>query len=128
MRTHALRPQIRIAEAEHRRLFALAASAGGSMASAAEALLIELERARVVSDDELPADVVRIGSRVRYRTDKDKVLEATLVYPPEADISQRKVSVLTPVGAALIGLRLGQSITWEARDGRRNVLTVLSVA
>ncbi|WDR03482.1 GreA/GreB family elongation factor [Devosia algicola] len=37
------------------------------------------------------------------------------------------MSVLTPVGAALIGLRTGQSITWETRDGRNNVLTVLSV-
>ncbi|WP_407649143.1 GreA/GreB family elongation factor [Devosia algicola] len=50
-----------------------------------------------------------------------------MVYPVQADISRGRVSVLTPVGAALIGLRTGQSITWETRDGRNNVLTVLSV-
>ena len=52
----------------------------------------------------------------------------TLVYPEHADISQRKVSVLTPVGTALIGLRAGDSITWQAPDGQRRQLTVFWVA
>ncbi|MEO9298320.1 nucleoside diphosphate kinase regulator [Devosia alba] len=124
MRTHTLRPQIRVAQSEHQQLLALAAA--GS-ASAADSLLIEMERARVVPDAKLPEDVVRMGSRIQYRTDRDDLVDVTLVYPADADIAQGKVSVLTPVGAALIGLRTGQSITWEARDGRKNVLTVLSV-
>jgi regulator of nucleoside diphosphate kinase len=49
------------------------------------------------------------------------------VYPGEADIAQNRVSILTPIGAALIGLSVGQSIAWSARDGRQQVLTVLSV-
>lgn len=124
MRNHNLRPQIVVAQSEHRQLLAMAA-AGTS--AAADSLLDEMERARVVPDTKLNPDIVRMGSRVQYRTDEDDLRDVTLVYPINADISEGKVSVLTPVGAALIGLRTGQSITWEARDGRKNVLTVLSV-
>jgi regulator of nucleoside diphosphate kinase len=49
------------------------------------------------------------------------------VLPPEADISAGRISVLTPIGAALIGLSPGQSIDWETRDGRVGRLTVESV-
>jgi regulator of nucleoside diphosphate kinase len=124
MRNHNLRPQIVVAQSEHRQLLAMAA-AGTS--AAADSLLDEMERARVVPDAKLNPDIVRMGSRVQYRTDEDDLKDVSLVYPVDADISEGKVSVLTPVGAALIGLRTGQSITWEARDGRKNVLTVLSV-
>lgn len=127
MRTHNLRPQISIAQSEHPQLLALAAGGGGSLSQAAESLLMEVERAKVVPDKKLPADIVRMHSRVQYRTDRDESVDVTLVYPVEADISQGKISVLTPIGAALIGLRTGQSMTWETRDGRKNVLTVLSV-
>ena len=51
----------------------------------------------------------------------------TLVYPAQADISQGKISVLTPVGTALIGLRAGHSITWDTRTGETRRLTVLKV-
>lgn len=127
MRTHTLRPQIRVAQSEHRQLLALAAAGSGSTTSAADSLLAEMERARVVPDPKLPHDVVRMGARTQYRTDQDNLVDVTLAFPAEADISQGKVSVLTPVGAALIGMRTGQFITWETRNGRKNVLTVLSV-
>lgn len=124
MRTHTLRPRITVARSEHQQLLALAVSGNGS---AADSLWDEMERARVVADPKLPIDVVRMGSRVQYRTDRDEELEVVLVFPVAADISEGKISVLTPVGAALIGLRAGQSITWEARDGRKHALTVLAV-
>jgi regulator of nucleoside diphosphate kinase len=124
MRNQILRPKIVVAESEHRKLFAMAAS--GSSA-AAETLLEEMERARIVPDVKLPADSVRMGSRVQYRTDDDELNEVTLVYPAQADISAGRVSILTPVGAALIGLRTGQSISWVARDRKMHFLTVLSV-
>lgn len=125
MRTHTLRPRITVARSEHQQLLALAVSGNGS--AAADSLLDEMERARVVADPKLPTDVVRMGSRVQYRTDKNEELEVVLVFPVAADISEGKISVLTPVGAALIGLRTGQSITWQARDGRKHALTVLAV-
>lgn len=127
MRTHILRPQITVAQSEYPQLLALAASGGGTQSAAADSLWAEMDRAHVVADAELPPDVVRMGSRVQYRTDRDELIEVALVFPIDADISQGRISILTPVGAALIGLRTGQSITWEARDGRRHTLTVLSV-
>lgn len=127
MQTHTLRPQITVARTEHQQLLALAASGSGTISSAADSLWSEMDRARVVADKKLPTDVVRMGSRVQYRTDRNEQIEVVLVFPVDADISQDKISVLTPVGAALIGLRTGQSITWEARDRRKHALTVLSV-
>lgn len=50
----------------------------------------------------------------------------TLVFPGDADISEEKVSVLTPIGTALLGLSTGQSMRWLARDGREHELTVIS--
>ena len=68
-----------------------------------------------------------MGSHVRYATETGEVREVTLVYPGEADISAGRISVLTPIGAALIGLSSGQSIDWRARDGRVHRLVVQSV-
>lgn len=100
----------------------------GPMADVAENLMAELERARVVAQSELPADAVRMGSTVSFTTTDGFNRTFQLVYPGEADISSGKVSVLTPIGAALIGLREGQTIPWTARDGRRLSLTVVSVS
>lgn len=127
MRSRSLRPEITLVQSEHRKLLILAAAATETPALAAESLLAEMERAVVVPDGSLPPDVVAMGSRVRYRTDKDEIVEVTLVYPADGDDFRGKVSVLTPLGAALIGLRTGQSITWDAGAGEANMLTVLSV-
>jgi regulator of nucleoside diphosphate kinase len=69
-----------------------------------------------------------MGSRVRFRDDvtgQERTL--TLAYPEDADISSGRISVLTPVGAALIGLSVGQSIEWETASGGLRSLTVLEV-
>ena len=62
-----------------------------------------------------------------HRPDNGVERTVTLVYPAEADIAQNRISVLTPVGTALIGLARGQSITWTARNGTRHVLSVIAV-
>ena len=77
---------------------------------------------RMLADQQMPVDVVRMGSTVTYRPDNGDDREVTLVLPAEADISEGRISVLTPVGTALIGLRTGQSTTWTARNGRDHVL------
>lgn len=118
-----LSPEIVLGSAERQQLIALAMGGAGN----AEGLLDELERARVVPDNALPGDVVRMGSRVEYRTNGGDSRVVELVYPKDADIEAGRISVLTPVGTALIGLRAGQSITWDTRDGRKQVLTVLAV-
>lgn len=122
-----LSPDIVVSTEDHRKLTELA-HAGINMASTvADDLLYELDRASVLPPEQLPADVVRMGSNVHYRTGEGDDRQVTLVFPAEADIAQNRVSVMTPIGAALIGLRIGQSITWITRDGRKQVLTVLEV-
>jgi len=127
MRRYDLNPRIVLGEDDHRKLIALALAGSGRSSDAADDLLNEIERARVVPTPKLGASVVRMGSTVTYRPDNGAERTVQLVYPADADIAQGRISVLTPVGTALIGLDVGQSITWEARDGHKHVLTVLAV-
>lgn len=91
-------------------------------------LLEEVDRALVVSDEALGDGVVRLGSWVVYRDDASgEQRRARLVGPPGGGAAG-ELSVLTPEGAALIGLRPGQSIRWRDRMGSERLLTVLSAA
>lgn len=127
LRRQDLKPKIVLSEDDHRMLIALAMAGSGHSSDAADDLLYEVERARVVPQKKLAPSVVRMGSTVTYRPDNGADRTVTLVYPAEADIAEGKISVLTPVGTALVGLDVGQSITWVSRDGAKHVLTVLSV-
>lgn len=121
------KPAITMARSDHERLVRLAEEFLDRNAAVAEELLTELDRARVVADGRIAANVIRMGSTLRFTTDAGEDRRVTLVYPGEADIAAGKVSVLTPIGAALIGLSAAQSIDWTARDGRTHRLTVESV-
>jgi regulator of nucleoside diphosphate kinase len=121
------KPVIPVARSDHDRLLVFANTIAAQNPDASEDLLLELERARVVNDDRVQDDVVRMGSSVKFEPDTGETRTVTLVYPGEADISVGKVSVLTPIGTVLLGLAPGQSIGWTARDGRRHELHVLSV-
>ncbi|MDQ6438031.1 nucleoside diphosphate kinase regulator [Mesorhizobium sp. LHD-90] len=125
--TRHSKPAIRMARSDHERLSRLAESYSTRNPEVADQLLAELDRARVVDDKRVAGDVVRMGSRLRFTTDAGEDRTVTLVFPGEADIAEGKVSILTPIGAALIGLSSGQSIDWTARDGRVHRLTVESV-
>lgn len=120
-------PRLVIGSEDHERLMTMANGLSGPMAEVGDQLLTELERARVVAQKKLPADVVRLGSRVSFSTTDGFDRTYQLVWPNEANISEDKVSVMTPIGAALIGLSEGQSIPWKARDGRSLSLTVVKV-
>ena len=88
----------------------------------------ELERALVVSSALVPPDVATMHSKVRYvdeTTGDQRVV--TLVYPQEVNGSAGKVSVLAPVGMALLGLSEGQSIEWDFPDGSRRRLRLEAV-
>lgn len=92
------------------------------------ALRAELERAIVVPPDALPAGVVAMYSQVRYRDEHAGVSrEIQIVLPGDADLEQGKVSVLAPVGAALLGLEAGQMIDWEFPAGEIRRLRVEQV-
>lgn len=96
---------------------------------AAEFLAQEVERADVLPQAAPHNGLVTMGAQVVFRDDvTGEARRLTLVYPHEADMSAGKISVLTPVGAALIGLSAGQTITWQLPEGGWKSLTVLSVA
>jgi regulator of nucleoside diphosphate kinase len=120
-------PRLVLGVEDHRKLMTMATGISGPMAVVADQLMSELDRARVVAQTKLPDTAVRMGSVVTFTTTDGFDRTYRLVYPGEADISSGKVSVLTPIGAALIGLREGQTIPWKARDGRRLALTVTRV-
>lgn len=120
-------PRIVVTEADHDRLTVLATAALDRMPELADVLLAELERAKVVTAKSAPPDVVRMGSTVEFKSDEAQARRVTLVFPGEANIEEGRVSILTPVGTALLGLSQGQSIMWTAPDGRRHQLTVLAV-
>jgi len=88
----------------------------------------ELERAIVVSSAAVPPDIATMNSRVPYTDEKDGATRTvSLVYPIEADAAKGKVSVLAPVGTALLGLSEGQSIEWDFPDGSRRRLKLEQV-
>lgn len=121
------KPSIVLTRTDSERLWRLAESFADRNPAVAEELLVELDRAKVVEDGRLASDVVRMGSSLRFTSDLGEDRNVTLVFPGEADIAEGKVSVLTPIGVALIGLSAGQSIDRTARDGRVHRLTVETV-
>lgn len=78
----------------------------------------ELGHATVVAPEKIPADVVTMNSRVRL-TDvaTGEEIVFSLVFPGEADVDQHKISVLAPIGTAVLGYRVGDSISWEVPEG-----------
>ena len=87
LRRYDLKPKIVLSEADHRKLIALALAGSGHSSDAADDLLYEIERARVVPETKLAASVVRMGSTVTYRPDNGPERTVTLVYPADADIA-----------------------------------------
>lgn len=122
------KPRISVSDADLQRLTRLADAIADRSPELADELLGELERAKVVKASSLPDNVVRMGSTVTYVADDGHRMTITLVFPGEADIATGRVSILTPIGTALLGLSPGQSMEWTARDQRRHSLSVESVS
>lgn len=94
----------------------------------ADRLLEEIGRARIVAPAKVRDSVVTMGSTVTYRDEMSgQEKTVTLVYPEEADITNLCISVVTPIGIALLGLSEGASFYWDTRDGQRRALSVLKV-
>jgi regulator of nucleoside diphosphate kinase len=87
-----------------------------------ESLQEELDRAHIVEPTAIPHDVITMNSRVRLKdleTNEEKVY--TLVFPSEADLSQQKISVLAPIGTAILGYRIGDTVEWRVPAGVKNM-------
>ncbi len=87
-----------------------------------EELSKELLRAEVVDSENIPADVITMNSRVRL-VDLDSKEERiyTLVFPSEANIDENKISILAPIGTAMLGYRVGDTIKWQVPAGTRRL-------
>jgi len=118
-------PKIVVTSTDMERLRTLIDTTAGEQA---ETLDAELLNAEVVEPTQVPPDVVTMNSRVVYRDeDTHETREVTLSYPKDASLEQGRVSVLAPVGAALLGLSVGQEIEWQLPGGKHKRLRILSV-
>lgn len=117
-------PQIYLTQEDLDRLLKLVEVPGNRW----EMLERELVRATVVPRENIPADVVTMNSRVVFENETTgERREVTLVYPGNSDIDAGKISVLVPVGTALLGLRVGQSIDWELPGGEKQRFRIVKV-
>ena len=120
-------PPISVLPMDYDRLISMAENVAQSDPDLAEYLSRELNRASTAKPSR-KSRFVTMGSYVRFRDESvGNVQDIQLVYPNDADVAARRISILTPVGAALIGLSEGQSIQWRNRSGKTKSLTVLKV-
>jgi regulator of nucleoside diphosphate kinase len=124
----ARRPPIHMIDSEADALTDLALSVEARLPEVSEMLIGEIARATTHKAEHIPADVVTMRATVLFRDETNSVeRRVQLVYPRDADISAGRISILTPVGAGLIGLREGQSILWADRAGHERTLTIIGV-
>lgn len=122
-------PDIVVGEREHRRLVTAALTDISEDADQIDFLLYELDRAKVMNDDQLPADIVRLNSIVRYRSGSGGERTIKLVLPDEnTENTGYRLTVTSMHGAALLGLRPGQALSWLVPEGTADRVDVISVA
>ncbi len=93
-----------------------------------ENLEMELERAKIISDEEVPPDLITMNSKVKFLNVQDnKEMTITIVYPSDANFIDGKVSILASLGSALIGLKVGQQIDWEFPNGKIKTLLIKEI-
>ena len=94
----------------------------------AEELIGELKKATLVNNAEFPPDVVGLNSKVRIKTNgKNEEMELIIVTPDRANIKEKKISIMAPIGTALIGFRSGQKVKWKVPSGSKT-FTILEVS
>ena len=123
-------PAILVSRLDCERLEALL-EAPGSAALDTSAREAALARAQILEPAQMPADVITMNSTARFRVldgnDEGEERELTLVYPRDVNGQADRVSILAPIGSALLGLRIGDTIEWPVPSGRTIRLQVLSI-
>jgi regulator of nucleoside diphosphate kinase len=121
-------PSIVMSKTDHERLNKIAEAARRTVPDVAEQLSLELDRSCIAGAAVQHTARVKMGSHVQFRDNETgRIRSIQLVYPAEADPLGGRISVLTPIGAALIGLSERQTMPWPGRSGERRTLTVLRV-
>ncbi|MFS8976549.1 nucleoside diphosphate kinase regulator [Cupriavidus necator] len=120
-------PTLYLTELDVTRLERIASRAGSAQL---EELLDDLlARATIVAAEEIPTDVVTMNSRLVCTLPGEQAPRNwTLVYPDAADFDAGQLSVLSPVGHALLGARAGQTVSYRLPDGREQQVTIDEVA
>lgn len=123
-----MKPNIVVSSLDMDRLEALLDALPAAQAQVQQALLQELSRADVVEPEGMPPHVATMNSRVRFVLDKDPVEhDMVLSYPRDMEGAEDRLSILTPVGSALLGLETGKSIAWTRPDGAAFTVKLLEV-
>lgn len=114
-----IKPNITVTSLDLARIEALLNSLPAGSSAQAESLWAELDRAEVTAPEKVSPEVVTMNSRVRFVMEPaGKEFELALKYPRDLDGSPDEISVLAPVGSALLGLSVGQRIEWPVPGGR----------
>lgn len=122
------RPPIHMIDSEADTLANLALGAEERLPQVSALLMEEIGRARIHKAGQIPADVVTMHATVEFVDEATGTARTVqLVYPRDADIAAGRISIMTPVGAGLIGLREGQSIRWPDREGHERTLSIVKV-
>ena len=122
------KPPVHMIDSEADALTDLAIGVEKRMPQVSELLLREIGRATIHKERHVPRDVVTMNSEVDFvDAASGAVRSVRLVYPSDADIATGRISILTPVGAGLIGMRAGSAILWPDRDGQERALTIRAV-
>jgi regulator of nucleoside diphosphate kinase len=123
-----VRPPIHLLAAESDMVASLALQAEHRFPVVAAMLLEEIERAELHEAETLPETAITIGSQADFVDEKSSQLRSVeLVMPASANIAEGRISILTPMGAALYGLTAGQSIDWPDLDGHGRRIRILRV-
>lgn len=110
-------PNIVITKRDADRLDLLLEGLSGQAFPGKQNLLAELARATVVDSEEIPPNVVTMNSTVAFGTGEGREFSLKLVYPKDSDGSPEKLSILAPLGSAILGLKEGDSISWPVQGG-----------
>lgn len=84
----------------------------------------EIKKAKVVTKDQFPVNVVGLNSRVIIKEDDGKQMELMVVIPELANIKEKKISVMAPIGTALLGFKQGEKVAWEVPSGKKTFTIV----
>lgn len=123
-----MKPQLVINELDAERLDNLLSNNEYANSPVAAALNDELDRAEILAPEAMPNDVVSMNSRVRFMdmTNKEE-LTRTLVYPASIKNNSEEISIMAPLGAALLGLRVGDEMDWKLPNGIETKIKVLEL-
>jgi regulator of nucleoside diphosphate kinase len=124
-----VRPPLHLLASESDLVAGLALQAEHRNPVVAAMLLEEIERAELHEADTMPADAVMLGSEVSFVDERSKRMRTVkLVLPVDANIAEGRISIMTPMGAALYGLRAGDAIDWPDNDGNARRITIKRVS